>query len=139
MQKIIKAGLILAPALLAAYLTTEQGAAAATKNNYTVLGAGSVSCPKWNADRQNAPEHGGSASYEPKPDRFAEEAWVMGFVTSYNAFVWKKQNVASKMDEDARLFWLENYCSNHPTSTLANAAERLVEFMSVIARPDPRH
>jgi len=56
-----------------------------------------------------------------------DEAWVQGFVTSYNLYGIGSDDVARATDVSGRNGWIDNYCRDHPLDTIAAAAIKLVE------------
>lgn len=100
------------------------------KGIYTVLSPGTESCGAWIANRPHDP---GTSNFTPNQhtvDLLGEQAWLKGFITAYNDYVWKGKNVASETDNNGMYAWVDTYCAAHPTTPLSGAAEDLVEFLS---------
>ena len=80
---------------------------------YEVFGNGSsVSCSQWLQDRQSA-----------SAERYADENWVLGFLTGVNAAT--SSTTGSGSDAAGKFAWIDNYCRAHPLELLVGAAERL--------------
>jgi hypothetical protein len=105
-----------AVAIAGAVLTPALGRAATSPLNYTILGAGNLSCGSWKAHRSS------HDAYEA-----TMESWVLGFVTSQN--VWETilhhPEMSVNTDADGIFGWIDNYCAAHPLDNLASAAVQL--------------
>jgi hypothetical protein len=84
--------------------------------HYRATGAGTTSCGDWTNDRSS------------DDDEFwrIKEAWVQGYVTSYNRWVSSTTDVSGWSDEYAIIGWLDNYCKAHALNDLGEASEELV-------------
>jgi len=91
--------------------------AADRSGNYMVLGQGTISCGRWISDRS-------------RDDAWAEEAWLLGYLTAYNRNDWPGTNVASGTDSDGSFAWIDNYCRAAPLDDMATAAFRLAGFLA---------
>jgi len=91
---------------------------------YTIRGPGTVSCGTWTQDRQS---RGHLA--------FQDSAWVSGYVTAVNNYLWRGKDIAAGIDASGLDAWVDNYCASHPLDSIANAAEALVAELH--ARPQP--
>lgn len=80
---------------------------------YGVLGAEIVSCTTWASDR-----HGHT------PAATADEDWVMGYITAYNFTT--QGDIAKGTNNAALAAWIDNYCSAHPSDSLATASAALI-------------
>lgn len=82
-----------------------------------VLGPGSASCVTWNGDRQRNESHSQ-----------LNQAWVLGFVTSYNLYKSASQSSAPRpMDSRGMMVWIDNYCDANPLKDISDAAQALIE------------
>jgi hypothetical protein len=80
--------------------------------DFHLFGQGANSCGAWLSERNTA---------------FANEAWVLGFVTAFNRYgLHEDVNVAPRTDYKGMLAWIDNYCRQNPLTSLAKAAEALV-------------
>jgi hypothetical protein len=76
------------------------------------LGPGTVSCGRWQQERQTT-----------SADRFAFEAWVLGYITRANDEDFIVRNLSA---EEGGLFAsIDNYCRANPRKELADAAKSL--------------
>jgi hypothetical protein len=91
---------------------------AATKA-FMVHGEGAVSCGAWAADRREG-------------HWYPESAWILGYLTAYNRYVWKKTDIAEGTDSDGIAAWMDGYCVAHPLDTIADGAQQLI--VALIAR-----
>ena len=139
MHKKIEQSVFPTLALLAVTMSMDQSAIASNANgSYTVLGPGNASCGGWIANRRYEP---GSAPFVPSQhiiELVRLEAWVQGYVTSYNSTMWRGNNVASETDTDGMYAWIDTYCAAHPTDNIAVAAEALVNFLSKGPHPNSK-
>src|SRR5712692_7929593 len=74
--------------------------ASAQAQTYVSLGYGGVSCTTWSSRK----------AIEGK----AYEAWMLGFISSYNAYVFKGPNVVDGADVDDLRKWVDDYCKQYP-------------------------
>ena len=82
-----------------------------------IKGAGAGSCGEWVEDRKRG-------SY------WGQLHWVMGFISSYNFFVYKgslPNGVFGNADSNAIAVWLDTYCQKNPLNTPAHGAVALIE------------
>ena len=86
--------------------------AADAQGAYTALGEGTVSCANWISHRK-------AGDWAPLG------AWISGYLTAYNEFVWKGQNIADKSTLDEIDRWMDGYCATHPLSDLTAAVGQL--------------
>lgn len=108
------------------------------QGNYTVLGAGTISCGGWIANRRYDPGLSPFVPNQQSVDILNDEAWVQGNVTAYNRSVWKGQNVASETDANGMYAWIDSYCAAHPTDNLAGSVEALINFLSKSPHPNSK-
>jgi hypothetical protein len=83
---------------------------------YVSLGYGGVSCTTWN-------------SRKPIEGR-AYEAWMLGFISSYNAYVFSGPNVVAGAEVDDLRKWVEDYCAQHPEENFDNVVRLLIDDYS---------
>jgi len=124
--------------LICAIGTVRNATASNAKGIYTILGAGTSSCGSWTANRPYDPGPSPFVSNQHINDLLTEEAWLLGYITSYNSSVWKGDNVASETDRNGIFAWVDTYCAAHPTTPLAGAAEDLVDFLSKGPHPNSK-
>jgi hypothetical protein len=111
-------------ALAFAFAVSGTAVASDKHGAYMVMGVGTKSCGSWLQDRQER-------SFAELNDR----AWISGYVTAYNEYVWPKQDVVQGTDTDGLAAWIDNYCTAHPLSDLSHAAEALI--IELKNRPHP--
>ena len=73
--------------------------ASARAQTYVSLGYGGVSCATWSSRK----------AIEGK----AYEAWMLGFISSYNAYVFSGPNVVAGLELDDLRKWVDDYCKEH--------------------------
>ena len=127
---------VAAACLIGAMTLTSPSDAATTKGVYTILGTGTDSCGSWTSNRPYDPGEAPFVSNQHITDLIAEQAWILGYVTSFNMAVWKGNNVASETDRKGIFAWIDKYCAANPTTVLSGAAEDLVEFLSKGPHPN---
>jgi hypothetical protein len=88
----------------------------AAQNQYSTLAYGGITCGTW-TDVRSA-----------KPNEAAVfEAWILGFLSAYNAFVFKGPNVAEGFDFDALRGMVDDFCQKNPKDDLDSAAQSLIK------------
>jgi hypothetical protein len=101
---------------LALALATIASSPALAQSPMMVMGSGNISCGTWVDHRR----HSAVLS-------LADEAWVQGFITAYNAYVAPDGGVHASIDAGGVSGWVDNHCRAYPLDTLAMAAQYLVE------------
>lgn len=89
---------------------------------YAVEGAGAVSCIQYQADRA-----------ADDALHFINLNWVKGFITGINYMRMeenKKAQIGTGLDLDALTLWLDNYCVQHTSAKLSDAAVSLVKELT---------
>lgn len=94
------------------------GASATDANDmYIAKGIGTVSCGTW-INYVNTRETNNETLIE---------QWILGYVTSYNLYMWKySKDIADETDADGLLLWTKGYCFVHPLDTVVTAVDRLI-------------
>jgi hypothetical protein len=80
---------------------------------YVSLGYGGVSCADW----------GSRKPLEAK----AYEAWMLGYITSYNAFVFRGPNVVAGTEVDDLRKWVDAYCKQNPQENFDTVVRLLID------------
>lgn len=62
-------------------------------------------------------------------DETADEAWVAGYITAFDAFVPDTFNILGNTDLQSVMVWLDNYCKAHPLRNLADAMSDLTAVL----------
>ena len=106
---------ILRVAAFALALTTSSIAAA---QQYTTLAYGGIKCADWTHARSSKPA-----------DAAVYEAWILGFVSAYNAFVHKGPNVAAGTDFDMLRGMVDDHCKGNPQDDLDSSAQALIKTL----------
>jgi hypothetical protein len=103
--------------VLAACLLFSAGVANAADSHggFATYGAGATSCGEHTRFVRAHSDH-----------EQADVTWVLGFLTAYNLYGWKGDDVASHTDGDAVQQWLGNYCASHPLDYVSDAAQQLI-------------
>jgi hypothetical protein len=55
------------------------------------------------------------------------EAWIFGYASSYNAYVFKGTNVLDGMEIEDLRTWVDSYCKANPNNTLDAVARAIIE------------
>jgi hypothetical protein len=87
--------------------------ASAQAQTYVSLGYGGVSCTTWSTRK----------AIEGK----AYEAWMLGFISSYNAYVFNGPNVVEGADADDLRKWVDGYCTEHPQENFDAVVRLLID------------
>ncbi|MEQ9349227.1 MAG: hypothetical protein RII27_01665, partial [Alphaproteobacteria bacterium] len=89
-------------------------AAALDRNGqYVPLGLGEATCATWSAARQQGQD-------------IDLRAWLDGYLTAYNRFVYPGTDVAAGRDMADLLAWLDDTCGAQPDLPFSAAVDRLV-------------
>ena len=83
---------------------------------YTTLAYGGITCATWTSVRSSKPAE--AAVYE---------AWILGFLSAYNAFVSKGPNVAAGSDFDALRSMVDDHCKANPQDDLDSTTQALIK------------
>jgi hypothetical protein len=83
---------------------------------YTTLAYGGITCANWTSVRTSKPNE--AAVYE---------AWILGFLSAYNAFVYKGPNVAAGADFDVLRGMVDDHCKANPQDDLDSSAQTLIK------------
>jgi hypothetical protein len=85
----------------------------AQAQTYVSVGYGGVACTSWTTKK-------------PIEGR-AYEAWIFGFISSYNAYVYKGPNVIEGVTIEELRAWFDTYCKKSPDSKLDSAVRALID------------
>lgn len=105
--------------LIAALALAVSGAgnrALAQGAQYTTLAYGGIKCAEWTGARSSKPT-----------DAAVYEAWILGFLSAYNAFVFKGPNVAAGTDFDGLRKLVDEHCKANPQDDLDSSAQALIK------------
>jgi hypothetical protein len=97
-------------------LALATGAAGAQGAQYSTLAYGGITCDAWASVRSSKPNE--AAVYE---------AWILGFLSAYNAFVFKGPNVAAGSDFDELRGMVDGFCKQNPKDDLDSAAQSVIK------------
>jgi hypothetical protein len=103
---------LLGPAAIALALATN----GAMAQQYTTLAYGGIKCVEWSNVRASKPT-----------DAAVYEAWILGFISAYNAFVYKGPNVAAGTDFDTLRGMVDAHCKANPQDDLDSSAQTLIK------------
>ncbi len=92
------------------------GGALAQGAQYTTLAYGGIKCADWTGARSSKPA-----------DAAVYEAWILGFISAYNAFIYKGPNVAAGTDFDALREMVDEHCKSSPQDDLDSTAQALIK------------
>ena len=104
--------------VVAALMSTAGGAAAQGGGSYTTLAYGGIKCSVWASARSSKPNE--AAVYE---------AWILGFLSAYNALAYKGPNIAAGFDFDALRGMVDGFCKEKPQEDLDAAAQFLIKTL----------
>ena len=102
-------------ALFTALLISSGSWAADKDGAYVSFGVGGSSCAGWTTARKAS---------DVRTVQYKE--WLLGYLSAYNNWVHKGQNVAGGMDKKGLLAWIDTYCHEHGAEPLVQAAENLI-------------
>ncbi len=102
-------------ALFTAMLISSVSWAADKDGAYVSFGVGTRSCAGWVTARK---------ADDIRAVQYQE--WLLGYLSAYNNWVHKGQNIAGKTDKKGLLAWIDNYCRGNGADSLAQAAENLM-------------
>jgi hypothetical protein len=85
----------------------------AQAQTYVSVGYGGVSCALWTTRK----------AIEGR----AYEAWLYGYISSYNAYVFKGPNVIEGITEGQLRDWFDAFCKKSPEASLDSAVRSLIE------------
>ena len=72
-----------------------------------------------------------------KITRYDAEAWVLGYITAYNVYVFEGEDVAKGVDAAGLLAWIDRYCATNPLDNIDTATMMLVrELQRRNSRPN---
>jgi hypothetical protein len=115
----LRTALALALALLGAFgAGGPAGRALAQGTQYTTLAYGGIKCAEWTSVRSSKPT-----------DAAVYEAWILGFLSAYNAFVFKGPNVAAGTDFDSLRNMVDAHCKANPQDDLDSSAQALIKVL----------
>jgi hypothetical protein len=101
-------------ASLATLLFAMTGAAA--ESSYVTIAYGGIKCAGWTTVRAAKPL-----------DAAVYEGWIFGFLSAYNAFVYKGPNVAEGTTIDTMRSMVDDYCKKNAGEDLDSAAQALIK------------
>jgi hypothetical protein len=85
----------------------------AQAQTYVSLGYGGVSCATWSSRK----------AIEGK----AYEAWMLGFISAYNAYVFSGPNVVDGVEVDDLRKWVDDYCKDHAQENFDAVVRLLID------------
>jgi hypothetical protein len=94
--------------------------------SYTTFGAGNNSCESWMTERGKA-----------EPRAWQLQQWLLGYVSAYNNWVHKGQNVADGTNAKGMFDWVDKYCADRPGEVLATVVEELILDLKKDQAPAP--
>lgn len=91
-------------------------APAVAKQNYHILGTGTISCGRWTEDRANDVLHA------------SDVTWLQGYLTAFNRWGPEQPvgDITRGTDQAGMGAAMDNYCSLHPLETVNDAASALI-------------
>jgi hypothetical protein len=95
--------------------------AAQKADAYSMAGAGWDSCASWSVSRHTYGSGGGIATpgYQ---NTLKQTHWVLGFLSGIGSLGHSAADPLARMEADAVLAWVDNYCNGHPNDNVAKAA-----------------
>src|SRR5262249_12545403 len=105
-------------AVVALLLAASGAGGGSAQGAYTCLAYGGIKCANWTSVRSSKPAE--AAVYE---------AWILGFISAYNAFVFKGPNVAAGTDFDTLRGMVDSHCKANPQDDLDSSAQSLIKVL----------
>jgi hypothetical protein len=105
-------------AAVALALATSGVGHGAAAQQYTTLAYGGIKCADWTSARSSKPA-----------DAAVYEAWILGFISAYNAFIYKGPNVAAGTDFDVLRGMVDDHCKTNPQDDLDSSAQALIKIL----------
>ncbi len=102
-------------ALIAGLSISAAAVAADKSGSYTTFGAGNNTCESWMTERGKG-----------EPRAWQLQQWLLGYVSAYNNWVHKGQNVANGTNAKEMFAWIDKYCADRPRDMLATVVEELI-------------
>ena len=100
-------------ALASLFIALGSYSSSAPTQTYVSLGYGGVTCTTWNSRKV----------IEGK----TYEAWMLGFISSYNAYVFTGSNVVEGSDIDELRSWVDEYCKDHLQENFDSVVRLLID------------
>jgi hypothetical protein len=110
---------LLVPAILVLALTLAISAVQAERAQ--ILGAGASSCGNWLSERQAA-----FTTQNPSAALWGDSQWILGFIAGANIGIAPDMNLMDGTTGTALMFWVDDYCKDHPLENVATAASALL-------------
>ncbi|HEY7245402.1 MAG TPA: hypothetical protein VH678_16150 [Xanthobacteraceae bacterium] len=85
----------------------------APAQTYVSLGYGGLTCADWSSRKVIE-----GKSYE---------AWMLGYISSYNAYVFRGPNVVEGSDIDELRNWVDAYCKGHTQENFDTVVRLLID------------
>jgi hypothetical protein len=84
---------------------------------YSLRGRGALTCESWTAARRNPN----------RLDAGLNEQWVVGFLSGIGFMALGELDPLHGVDDRFIYDWVDAYCRNNPSETIADAASRLIQ------------
>jgi hypothetical protein len=118
---------VVTPGILAAVVVLASGSAAAEgSSTYQILGAGADGCTEWTDFKR-----------QQDPARYGAIAWMLGYISAFNNYVFPDGNVNRAASVDDMVAWMDAYCELKPDTTIAAATDALIHGLAS-AKPATR-
>ncbi len=101
--------------LMSSNMMSSNARAADADGAYVSFGVGNSSCSGWATARK---------ADDVRTVQYKE--WLLGYLSAYNNWVHKGQNVAAGKDNAGLLAWIDTYCREHGADPLVQAVESLM-------------
>lgn len=114
-------------ALIAGLAISAAAGAADKSGSYTAFGAGNNTCESWLKERGKG-----------EPRAWQLQQWLLGYVSAYNNWVHKGQNVADGSNAKEMFAWVDEYCADRSRDMLATVVEELILDLKKNQTPAPK-
>ena len=109
--------------------------AGSAANGNSVHMFGSPLCGDWVVSRQQLKRTG-----KHSVTQIRVESWFFGFISGMVATDYRvtKHDILSGIDGDSTLLWVDNYCTQHPLNSVADASYKLFDALTNKAKSENR-
>jgi hypothetical protein len=92
-------------------------------------------CKDWQKNIEN--EKNVSSKIYDRYGRLIDNAWLLGFVSGYNASHPTDKDLLGAIDSGTVILWMDRFCKNNPGSSLYDGSKKLLEELLKIT-PSPK-
>lgn len=111
----LSVAMLMSSNMMSSNMLSSNAWAADADGAYVSFGVGNSSCSGWATARK---------ADDVRTVQYKE--WLLGYLSAYNNWVHKGQNIAAGKDNAALLAWIDTYCGEHGADPLVQAVESLM-------------